>query len=138
METIILGIFLLIVSCVLYGINDLTNLNQDLKSQIQMMGISNLILVCVFAYLSNLYIQSSTNVPYGYLILLISLTIYLSIMAVSVNLTKINGYWLNVFFPSVLILLGFFFYILFVLPDIQFISEDSFYKAVRSLNKNRY
>ena len=102
------------------------------------MGISNLILVCVFAYLSNLYIQSSTNVPYGYLILLISLTIYLSIMAVSVNLTKINGYWLNVFFPSVLILLGFFFYILFVLPDIQFISEDSFYKAVRSLNKNRY
>ena len=143
METVILGVFLFILSLVLYGINDLMNLDKVLKSQIQMMGIVNLILVCIFAYLSSLYIQASTSMPIGYLFILIGLTIFISIMSVgrsSLSLSDLSpttGYWLDVFVPFILVLIGFSFYILFSLPDIQFISEDSFYKTIRSLNLNK-
>ena len=143
METVIVAVFLFILSLVLYGINDLINIDKTLKSQIQMMGIVNLILVCIFAYLSSLYVQASTTFPTSYFFILIGLTIFISIMSVgrsSLSLTDLSpttGYWLDVFFPFILVLIGFSFYILFSLPDIQFISEDSFYKTIRSLNKNR-
>jgi hypothetical protein len=143
METVIVAVFLFILSLVLYGINDLINIDKTLKSQIQMMGIVNLILVCIFAYLSSLYIQASTTFPTSYFFILIGLTIFISIMSVgrsSLSLSDLSpttGYWLDVFFPFILVLIGFSFYILFFLPDIQFISEDSFYKTIRLLNKNK-
>jgi hypothetical protein len=143
METVIVAVFLFILSLVLYGINDLINIDKTLKSQIQMMGIVNLILVCIFAYLSSLYVQASTTFPTSYFFILIGLTIFISIMSVgrsSLSLSDLSpttGYWLDVFFPFILVLIGFSFYILFFLPDIQFISEDSFYKTIRLLNKNK-
>jgi hypothetical protein len=109
-------------------------------------------MICIFAFMSNLFIQANPSVANTYILVLILGTIFLSILSVATtaytNLDlEYNGrrlgmttdsYWLNVFFPFLLVLLGFFFYMLFVspLPEVQFISSQSFYKAVRSLNKN--
>jgi hypothetical protein len=136
-EEAILGIFIAFIGYLMYGIGDS---DPKIVTEVKTIAVVNFIMVCIFAYLSYTYIQASPNTANGFILFLALGTIFISIMAVSTSTLKalgnpVNGYWLGVFFPFLLIILALFFYLLFVLPEIQFISTDSIYKAVQKLKK---
>ena len=49
---------------------------------------------------------------------------------------RADRYWTRVFIPMLLVILGFFFYLLFTMPQTQSISTSSVYKAIESVVKN--
>lgn len=155
-ELFILGLFLFLIASILYGLTSVKESREKMVSQIQMMGVVNLILVGLFAYMFNLLLEANPSSSYRYIFILLLASLFITIIGFATSIyTNIdvqykgafdgprrlgmstNTYWLSVFFPCMLVLLGFFFYTLFSLPEVHFISSDSFYKAVRTLkNKN--
>jgi hypothetical protein len=49
---------------------------------------------------------------------------------------RADRYWTRVFIPMLLVILGFFFYLLFTIPQTQMVSTSSVYKAIQSVVKN--
>ena len=134
-EEAILAMFIGFIGFLMYGIGDS---NPKIVTEVKTIAVVNFIMVCIFAYLSYTYIQSSPNTANWFMLVLTLGTIFISILAVSTSTFKalgypVNGYWIGVFFPFLLIILALFFYLLFALPEIQFISTNSVYKAVQKL-----
>ena len=63
-ELIILGLFLFVVAVLTYGMNSVPYKNRHIVSQLQMMGVVNLIMICIFAFMSNLFIQANPPVNF--------------------------------------------------------------------------
>lgn len=49
---------------------------------------------------------------------------------------RADRYWTRVFIPTLLVILAFFIYLLFTLPQSQMISSSSVFKAIQSVVKN--
>jgi uncharacterized membrane protein YczE len=129
-ELFILGFFLFLIASILYGLTSVKQSREKMVSQIQMMGVLNLILVGLFAYLFNLLLEANPSASYRYIFILLLSSLFVTIIGFSTSIyTNIdvqykggfseprrlgmstNTYWLSVFFPCVLVLLGLFFYV---------------------------
>lgn len=134
-EEAILALFMGFIGYLMYGIGDS---NPKIVTEVKTIAVVNFIMVCIFAYLSYTYIQASPNTANWFMLVLTLGTVFISILAVSTSTFKalgypVNGYWIGVFFPFLLVIIAFLFYLLFALPEIQFISTDAVYKAVQKL-----
>jgi len=89
--TYVPGVLLFIVSgIILWAVTTMPNDNKGaMTSQIQAMGILSFIFISVFGFIMHQYLQNNPDLSQIYLLFIIYLSLFISLMAISITTTHI-------------------------------------------------
>ena len=75
---------------VLWAATTMPNDNKAaMTSQIQVMGIFSFIFICIFGYFMNSYIQNNPDLSQTYMLFVIYISLFISLMSISITTTHI-------------------------------------------------